>query len=152
MKNNVALIRSLVACGIAAALCAQPALAQVVSINPTPLASSGGNVLPNLMFTLDDSGSMAFEYIPDYVNGNGMCLSDSSSNTGCNTSDPPFISGGENGLNGVGYDPNFSYLTGVNSDGTFRTKVPICIISGSAMTLVCTPETTLKLLLVAVVR
>src|SRR5882672_614849 len=122
--NHAALVRSLVACGIAAALCAQPALAQVVSINPTPLASAGGNVLPNLMFTLDDSGSMAFQYIPDYVNGSGMCLSDSSSNTGCNTSDPPFISGGENALNGVGYDPNFSYLTGVNSDGTFRTNAP----------------------------
>ena len=42
--NHAALVRSLVACGIAAALCAQPALAQVVSINPTPLASAGGNV------------------------------------------------------------------------------------------------------------
>jgi type IV pilus assembly protein PilY1 len=123
MKNNVALIRSLVACGIAAALCAQPALAQVVSINPTPLASAGGNVLPNLMFTLDDSGSMGNQYIPDYVAGTGMCLSDGS-NTTCNAGDPPFISGGENGLNGVGYDPNFSYLTGVNSDGTFRTNAP----------------------------
>jgi hypothetical protein len=89
MKNNVALIRSLIACGIAAALCAQPALAQVVPINPTPLASAGGNVLPNLMFTLDDSGSMANEYNPDYVAGSGMCLSDGS-NTTCNAGDPPF--------------------------------------------------------------
>jgi type IV pilus assembly protein PilY1 len=123
MKNNVALIGSLVACGIAAALCAQPALAQVVSINPTPLASAGGNVLPNLMFTLDDSGSMANQYNPDYVAGSGMCLSDGS-NTTCNAGDPPFVGGGEFGLNGVGYDPNFSYLTGVNSDGTFRTNAP----------------------------
>jgi type IV pilus assembly protein PilY1 len=123
MKNNVALIRSLIACGIAAALCAQPALAQVVPINPTPLASAGGNVLPNLMFTLDDSGSMANEYNPDYVAGSGMCLSDGS-NTTCNAGDPPFAGGGEFGLNGVGYDPNFSYLTGVNSDGTFRTNPP----------------------------
>ena len=33
------------------------------------LASAGGNnILPNLLFTLDNSGSMNWDFIPDYVN------------------------------------------------------------------------------------
>jgi len=67
-RNHVVLIKRLLAYGLAANLAAQPAFAQV-AISQLPLASAGGSsILPNLLFTLDNSGSMDWDFIPDYVN------------------------------------------------------------------------------------
>ena len=44
----------------------QPLL-RATSIHSEPLATGATSVSPNLMFILDDSGSMSFEYTPDYV-------------------------------------------------------------------------------------
>ncbi|OYZ07730.1 MAG: hypothetical protein B7Y32_02480 [Methylophilales bacterium 16-45-7] len=42
--------------------------AEHVEIAETPLVNSGSSdVLPNIMFVLDNSGSMAFSYTPDWV-------------------------------------------------------------------------------------
>src|SRR2546426_2988740 len=66
-RNHLVLIKRLLAYGLAANLAAQPAFAQV-TISQLPLASAGGNnIVPNLLFTLDNSGSMAWQFVPDYV-------------------------------------------------------------------------------------
>ena len=50
-------------------LCTQ---ADVTDVATTPLiVASPSSVQPNLMFVLDDSGSMNFDFLPDLVNGDG---------------------------------------------------------------------------------
>ncbi len=116
MKTNMT--KRIAVCAVAACLTAQPAFAAVVDISNTPLGSSAGaGFLPNLLFILDDSGSMASDYNPDYVNDNNGCLTDSGGNTNCQRGDPPYEGGGANGFNGVGYDPNFTYLDGLTAAG-----------------------------------
>ncbi|HEY6239424.1 MAG TPA: hypothetical protein VIW78_01155, partial [Burkholderiales bacterium] len=131
MKRNPApSIRRLIAYALAANLAMQPAFAGVTDISTVPLASVGGNILPNLLFTLDNSGSMAWDFIPDYVNpptsntANNPCMTDSAAGTtstagttNCLVGDPPYSAGGEFAMNGVAYDPNFSYLVGIDSNG-----------------------------------
>jgi len=74
-----------------------------------PLASTfGANLLPNVLFTLDDSGSMAWDYLPDYVNDANKCMNKSDGTTACLFGDPPYSAGGPQGFNGVGYDPTSS--------------------------------------------
>ena len=106
---------------VAACTAAQPAFAAPTDISTVPLASSAGtSFLPNLLFTLDDSGSMGFNYLPDYVNDNNTCMvrmEGNNARTNCERGDPPFEAGGEFGFNGVGYDPNFNYQVGLSSDG-----------------------------------
>ena len=123
-RNHVDLIKRLLACGLAAHLAVQPAFAQV-TISQLPLASAGGsNILPNLLFTLDNSGSMASDFIPDYVAAGNNCITSSSGSTTCVKGDPPYTAGGEFGFNGVAYDPNFSYLPGIDSNGLPHVNPP----------------------------
>lgn len=50
--------------------------AETTDISTVPLGTSPVSaVLPNLMFILDDSGSMDWEYMPDQVNDSGTCKS-----------------------------------------------------------------------------
>ena len=52
--------------GAAAGLWSLPAPAQVTDMSQTPLASASNlTVLPNVLFLLDDSGSMMFDVLPD---------------------------------------------------------------------------------------
>lgn len=87
----------------AAALLMLPAAALAqTDISNVPLANTGTAVLakPNLMFILDDSGSMDWEFMPDDM---------SSSNTyGYRSSQ----------CNGVAYDPSYTYNPPVRADGT----------------------------------
>src|SRR5260221_9848446 len=128
--NHIVLIKRLLAYGPAANLAVQPAFAQV-TISQLPLASAGGNnVLPNLLFTLDNSGSMNWDFIPDYVNPatsgmpNNPCMTDSTGSNLCVAGDPPYSAGGQFGSNGVAYDPNFSYLAGIDSNGQPHVNPP----------------------------
>src|SRR5882762_1532768 len=128
--NHVVLIKRLLAYALAANLAAQPAFAQV-TISQLPLASAGGsNIVPNLLFTLDNSGSMDWQFVPDYVDPatvtavtgtnsspNNPCMSTSTGSTVCVEGDAPYSAGGEFAMNGVGYDPNFTYLAGIDSNG-----------------------------------
>src|SRR5947207_12377236 len=108
--NKPKLAKRAILHAIGCALVAGSAFADITDISNVPLASaSGSTVLPNLLFTLDDSGSMASDYNPDYVNDSNTCLSTSGGTTACQRGDPPFEAGGANGLNGVGYDPNVNY-------------------------------------------
>ena len=136
-RNHVVLIRRLLAYGLAANLAVQPAFAQV-TVSQLPLASAGGNnILPNLLFTLDNSGSMAWQFVPDYVDPttvftvsgsnsapNNPCMTTSAGSTICVEGDPPYSAGGEFAMNGVGYDPNFSYLAGIDSNGQPHVNPP----------------------------
>lgn len=115
---KITLSKRIAACLVATCITAEPAFAAQTDISNTPLgASAGGGFLPNLLFILDDSGSMASDYNPDYVNDNNTCMNTSGGGTNCQRGDPPFEAGGQNGFNGVGYDPNFTYLPGLTAAG-----------------------------------
>jgi type IV pilus assembly protein PilY1 len=105
--------------GLLLAAHGQTALADITDIASGPLfASSTSNVKPNLMFILDDSGSMNWSYTPDEL-GDGY-----------NTSDRPYDEWRgywSSQCNGLAYDPTNVYLPPVDSTG-----VPYANISFSA--------------------
>src|SRR2546422_11567856 len=68
MSSRKSLAKRLVLYGVLGCMASQTALAPVTDISSIPLATSGGaNILPNLLFDLDDSGSMQGGFMPDYV-------------------------------------------------------------------------------------
>lgn len=89
-------------------------------ISNVPLATgSASAALPNLMFVLDDSGSMASDYLPDEIRDGGTCKKrtdwDGDTSTGCLYGDPPLFSPQ---FNGVYYNPAIRYEPPVMHDGT----------------------------------
>ena len=118
----------------AAALAALPAQsAPPLVISPDPLGSSTTSINPNIMLILDDSGSMASDYLPDYVNdGNGTGTTAACADAGddgsgitdspdaCVMGDPPYNSAD---FNGVYYNPGIYYRPGANADGTDMTSM-----------------------------
>jgi type IV pilus assembly protein PilY1 len=72
-----------------------------VALASSPLATSTAtNIQPNVLFVLDDSGSMAWDYMPDAANfGSGVFGSASYQ------------------CNGVSYNPSITYLPPVNAAG-----------------------------------
>lgn len=80
-------------------------------------SASSLNVLPNVLFTLDDSGSMGWDWLPDYVDDSNTCKARSSGSTNCQTGDPAYASPQ---FNGVYYNPTITYLPALNSDGTAK--------------------------------
>ncbi len=141
MSSRKSLAKRLVLYGVLGCMVSQTALAAVTDISSIPLATSGGsNILPNLLFDLDDSGSMQWDFMPDYVSPNTIgsaltqskpCMADSSGQPYCSSGcsfggsgfvcnvagGPPYQAGGANALNGVAYDPNFYYRPGLGSNG-----------------------------------
>lgn len=90
--------------------------AATTDIANTPLSQAGANgVKPNLMFVLDDSGSMGSNYTPDNVVASNQCrLSinpNNSNNTSCTDGEPPFYSAQ---YNSAYYDPKIRYEPAVN--------------------------------------
>lgn len=77
--------------------------AAVTDISTTPLAtyvaSTSTDVKPNLMYILDDSGSMGWDYMPDWANDNS----------------PPTYLYKNNAFNGVAYNPATTYSPPVSS-------------------------------------
>src|SRR4051794_10965623 len=121
-----------VAFAATAALSALPAQsAPPLVISPDPLGSSTSSINPNIMLILDDSGSMASDYLPDYVNdGNGTGTTAACADAGddgsgitdnpdaCIMGDPPYNSPD---FNGVYYNPGIHYQPGASApaaDGT----------------------------------
>lgn len=83
---------------------------EVTELASSPLVtSSTTSVLPNIMFILDDSGSMDWDYMPDWANDNGYA------------SRPEFFANA--GFNGLAYDPATTYSppTKYKADGTLDT-------------------------------
>jgi type IV pilus assembly protein PilY1 len=64
--------RHLLACALAlAGLAALPASAQRLDIATDPLGTGLSSIKPNVMFILDDSGSMGRDHMPDFVTSGG---------------------------------------------------------------------------------
>jgi type IV pilus assembly protein PilY1 len=115
-----------------------PAQAANTDIANEPLTQAATGVRPNIMFILDDSGSMGWDFSPDYVDdsqGSGSTPSttaacfdsgddDSGAITGtpdaCDVGDPPYMSPD---FNRQYYNPAIWYRPAVNADGTQRTNM-----------------------------
>jgi type IV pilus assembly protein PilY1 len=93
------------------------------NIAKKPIASTGANNPPNLMYLLDDSGSMQQDATPDYVQDEQHCRktrdSAGSSNNfePCRWGDPPYMN---YDFNTQYYNPAIRYVPAVNYDGTSR--------------------------------
>jgi len=122
---------SLIIAGMLAA--AFPAMPAPTEIADEPLSQAASGVQPNVMFILDASGSMDWDYSPDYVDdgqGSGStpsttagCFDSGDDDSGsilgtpdaCRVGDPPYMSPD---YNKQYYNPNIWYRPGVNADGT----------------------------------
>ena len=123
-----------------------PAHAGVTDLSDLPLIiASPSSVQPNLMFVLDDSGSMAFDFLPDHVNGDNSpdrklcrsagatsstatgtfgasCCTNGDESNACWSGAAPFTYRGHApflaaGFNGLAYNPAIRYLPPVNYMG-----------------------------------
>jgi type IV pilus assembly protein PilY1 len=92
--------------------------AAVTDISTSPLVtSSTSSVLPNVLFILDDSGSMGWDFMPDWANDAHCKSVGGSYGTSCTSGHPPFHSGD---FNGVMYNPAITYSPPKNADGSSR--------------------------------
>lgn len=94
-----------------------PTLAASVALATAPLATATtSTVKPNVLFIIDDSGSMDWDYLPDWANDNHPV-------TGNNYRDDMIELFRNNGFNGVAYNPAVTYTPPVlyNADGTLNT-------------------------------
>ena len=107
----------------------QPATAALTDIANAPISNNSGTVVkPNVMFVLDDSGSMDFNYLPDNVSNTSSagtiynCRLVNGGSTKCSGGrddgaamvdggDPPFYSFYHNATY---YNPNITYTPPVN--------------------------------------
>lgn len=97
-----------------------PALAAETKLADVPLANASTvAVLPNIYFILDDSGSMDWNFMPDYVSSGNYCRSTGASLTNCNAGDPPYYL---SAFNRVFYNPLINYTPPINADGTSKTS------------------------------
>ncbi|MFG6465399.1 pilus assembly protein [Roseateles sp. BYS87W] len=125
----------------------QQAMAAATDVSQAPLiVATPSAVKPNLLFILDDSGSMNFDFLPDHINGDGspdpaLCRSSSATasnsgsfnNTCCingNSSSACWLGAAPFGtrrgqppylaadFNGLAYDPDVSYVPPVTASGS----------------------------------
>ncbi|MDR3453698.1 MAG: PilC/PilY family type IV pilus protein [Rhodoferax sp.] len=130
MKTKATLILRAVLCIAFALLAVSNTPAATTQISSVPLATSSSTAAkPNIFYVLDDSGSMAWNYLPDWAN------TDYSVNNYNNTitSGPVFQN---NGYNGLAYNPattytppvtyaNVSYTSMTSANTSTWSKVPI---------------------------
>ncbi len=95
--------------------------AATTDLASAPLSSTSASVVrPNILFTLDDSGSMDWSYLPDYAGGttySGGSSSHCKVSNSCGTGETPYQT---NEYNGMAYNPRITYQLPVNADGTFK--------------------------------
>lgn len=95
---------------------AAPVQAEDVKVSQVPLSKASAQaVAPNLLFILDDSGSMAFDYTPDFIDDK-LCRTNTSTTslTECAIGMPPYMS---SGFNKQYYDPRIRYTPGLKANG-----------------------------------
>ena len=80
--TQTAHVKRLLVSGLAFLLIGGPAFAGTTDISNVPLSAGSQSAMPNLLFTLDDSGSMAWDYLPDYVNDSNTCMTRSGGTVG----------------------------------------------------------------------
>jgi type IV pilus assembly protein PilY1 len=108
-----------------------PALAATVALATEPLATStSSSVRPNVMFILDDSGSMEWDYLPDWADDSDP-TSGLYPSSGIQYSRVPALHRNSS-FNGVAYNPAITYTPPVlyNADGTLNTTTYPSITSG----------------------
>jgi len=90
----------------------------IVTAIPLTLADKpmylGNTAKPNLVFVMDDSGSMGWDYIPDEVPDNNTCKTGSS----CSAGDPPYYAAP---YNKAFYNPEYTYTPGLDVYGNLMT-------------------------------
>jgi len=120
-REHLLKLRSLqLSLALALPIALNPSLATETKLADVPLANASTvSVLPNIYFILDDSGSMAWSFMPDYVSTGSYCRSSSASLTNCNEGDPPYYL---SGFNRVYYNPLITYAPPLNADGTSKTS------------------------------
>jgi len=91
--------------------------AEDIKVSQVPLSKAASQaVSPNLLFILDDSGSMGWDYTPDFVN-DSLCRKNNSITDlmACSAGHPPFMSAG---FNKQYYNPHIRYTPGLKADGS----------------------------------
>ncbi|MBK4734815.1 pilus assembly protein [Noviherbaspirillum pedocola] len=100
-------LRAPLCAGMLLAIATAPVPAATTDIAQAPIASSGAK--PNLMFMLDDSGSMQWSYLGDSVKTNGYVNAVGYRSALCNR---------------LYYDPKISYTPPIAADGTAFPAAP----------------------------
>lgn len=101
------------------------ALAAATDLSNSPLTNAGSTVVrPNIMMLFDTSGSMAWDYTPDYVNDNNTCWGGADGGVtqpaiACGYGDTGFNSPD---FNSQSYNPDIRYKPGIKADGTDKTS------------------------------
>ena len=107
-------------------LASAAAVTSPLDLATIPLANSPTiKIQPNLLFVLDDSGSMDWNYLPDWANDNVCKATSGSYNAACNQTSnlstspaypnqPPFRS---SDFNAIYYNPAIVYTPAVNASG-----------------------------------
>ncbi len=112
--TSLALTRMALVLGMGFAM--TTAHAALTDIASAPMANTASSVVkPNLMFVLDDSGSMNWDFMPDSVASDPACKSTGSNLNTCGFADPAYNSAQ---FNGIHYNPSITYTPAVNYDGT----------------------------------
>ena len=113
-RTGVRMIAKAMSAGVIAGLFSGALGAQALDVPNYPLQTGAGNVPPNLLYILDDSGSMDNETMPNSFIPL-VCRRNSSTDTTCRGNRvsqmaPP--------SNTIAYRPNLNYETWVTADGT----------------------------------
>lgn len=137
MKFGFGLLAGL---GLSLTALAAPATAPV-SLATSPLANSTTSAIkPNLMFILDDSGSMASNYLPDWAN-DSICKRNTGTFDASCDKQPPYRS---SDFNGIYYNPAISYKPAVNADGSSKpSQTTWTSVKNDAYNLISTGSTNL---------
>ncbi len=117
-------LAGLVAVTLAAGPGMQTAYGALTELSDLPIASKV-TAKPNILYTLDDSGSMNLNYLPVFVVnsyyrsgiGTTTCAAGLPGPNGCtaNFYGPPFLAAD---LNHLTYNPNVTYQAPIKADGT----------------------------------
>ncbi len=117
-------MKKLTALTLAALLAPLTAGGAATDISQVPVLniSGTGSIKPNIMLLVDNSGSMDWAFMPDYVGGQGsnsnMCrtgVNYAAGTAACKPGDPPFMT---TVFNGVYYNPEVYYEPPRYYDGT----------------------------------
>jgi type IV pilus assembly protein PilY1 len=101
-----------------AMLTIMPISVHALDLATAPLASSSSSdAKPNILFILDDSGSMLEAYMPDWVGAANLCGSD---NHDCKENDDVFRS---SDFNTIYYNPKIRYLPAKQANGDYKTSM-----------------------------
>jgi hypothetical protein len=136
MNDRPSTIKRFIVYATLACMVSETALAATTDISNVPLSSGSSSPTPNLMFILDDSGSMGRDFLPDYTAvlpeysftgqvGARAVMPRSDGTQDCTPGDPCYYAGGVNGFNGVAYDPAVNYRAGVKYDGSTVLPAPL---------------------------